>query len=104
MDYLKSVDLTVHDELSSLIEQIGNAPRLFTSGLGGMPHWDAAYAPDAWIFFGKESAGLPPALLASHPAQVIQIPMQDETRGLNLATSAGIVLYEALRQSIVRSH
>ena len=62
------------------------------------PLWQARFAADAWILFGKESAGLPADLLAAHPGAVVQIPMRADARGLNLATAAGIVLYEALRQ------
>lgn len=98
MDYLKNVAMTVHDDLSSLLAAIGDEPMVLTSGLGGKAHWSVAYARNAWIFFGKESAGLPAELLAARAAEVVRIPMVEGTRGLNIATSAGIVLYEALRQ------
>jgi tRNA (cytidine/uridine-2'-O-)-methyltransferase len=94
MDYIQHVPMTVHDDLPSLLQIIASDPILLTSGLSGTPHWNARYAPDTWLFFGKESAGLPQALLASHPA--VQIPMLSATRGLNISTSAGIILYEAL--------
>jgi tRNA (cytidine/uridine-2'-O-)-methyltransferase len=71
---------------------------VLTSGLGGTNLWSIRFAPNTWIFLGKESAGLPAALLAAHREKTAHIPMQPNTRGLNLSTSAGIVLYEALRQ------
>lgn len=98
MDYIKDVQITLHDDLPSLTLAIGGDPVVLTSGLGGRPHWSHAFAPGTWIFFGKESAGLPANLLAAYPNAVLQIPMRDRARGLNLSTSAGIVLYEALRQ------
>jgi len=105
MDYLRNVPIAVHDGLPSLVLKIGGDPILLTSGLAAAPpappprpHWNARFAPTTWIFLGKESAGLPAALLAAYPNAVLQIPMLPETRGLNLATAAGIILYEALRQ------
>lgn len=51
-----------------------------------------------FIMFGKESAGIPEEILVQHPEECIRIPMMPEERSLNLANSATIVLYEALRQ------
>jgi len=98
MDYVKQVAITTHDDLPTLLAAIGDDPIWLTSGLGGAPHWSARYASNAWIFLGKESAGLPESLLVRHPDRITQIPMIENTRGLNISTSAGIVLYEALRQ------
>ncbi len=98
MDYVKDVQIIVHDDLPGLMLAVRGDPIVLTSGLGGKPYWSHRFAPETWIFFGKESAGLPRDLLAAYPHAVLQIPMRDETRGLNVSTSAGIVLYEALRQ------
>jgi tRNA (cytidine/uridine-2'-O-)-methyltransferase len=105
MDYLARVPITLHDDLPSLVLKIGQEPIVLTSGLSGpahaappVPHWSLKYARDTWIFFGRESAGLPANLLAAYPNAVARIPMRDEARGLNVSTAAGIVLYEALRQ------
>lgn len=98
MDYLKDVRLTVHDDLAALMERVGKEPIVLTSGLGGKPLWRADIGDGSWIFMGKESAGLPKALLEAYPGAVTQIPMVAGTRGLNVATAAGVVLYEALRR------
>jgi tRNA (cytidine/uridine-2'-O-)-methyltransferase len=50
------------------------------------------------LVFGRETRGLPESLLNAHPERCLTIPMEPETRSLNLATSVGIVLYEAVRQ------
>jgi len=99
MDYVQHVALTVHTDLPALMQVIGDEPVVLTSGLGGQPLWSVRFAANTWIFLGKESAGLPAALLNTYAA--VQIPMQPDTRGLNLSTAAGIVLYEALRQIAV---
>ena len=101
MDYLDRVAITVHDDLVALFAAIGSEPFLLTTGLDdipSVPHWSAGAATNTWLLFGKESAGLPTALLAKYPDRTIRIPMTAAERGLNLSTSAGIVLYEALRQ------
>jgi tRNA (cytidine/uridine-2'-O-)-methyltransferase len=48
--------------------------------------------------FGRETRGLPDSLLAAESDNTLTIPMTPTARGLNLATSVGIVLYEACRQ------
>lgn len=55
--------------------------------------------PKDFLLFGRESAGLPPKLLAQHPDCRLRIPMfHPDFRSLNLANCAAIILYEALRQ------
>jgi len=100
MDYLKDVAMTVHDDLSSLMLAIGQDPIVLTSGVAGeqQTHWQRRFTDRTWIFFGRESAGLPANLLAAHPNAVVRVPMLEQARGLNVSTTAGIVLYEALRQ------
>ena len=98
MDYLRQVQMMLHDDLPALWAAIGKDPFVLTSGIAGQPHWSARFIGNTWILLGKESAGLSPALLAAHPDRTVQIPMEPGARGLNLSTSAGILLYEALRQ------
>lgn len=61
-------------------------------------YWEAAFADGDHLVFGRETRGLPESLLAENPADCLTIPMDPAARSLNLATAAGIVLYEALRQ------
>ena len=52
-----------------------------------------------FLIFGSETAGISEKILYAHPDNMCTIPMKNENiRSLNLATSVGIVLYEALRQ------
>jgi len=60
-------------------------------------HWDAALREEDHLVLGPETRGLPQSLLDAHPEQLLQLPMRGEGRSLNLATSAGIAVYEALR-------
>ena len=60
---------------------------------------DAQYDEDAYLMFGKESAGIPEEILLDYEDQCFRIPMNPQIRSLNLSNSVAIVLYEALRQN-----
>lgn len=71
-------------------------------------HADQAYhqirfRPDDWLLFGRETSGLPEAMLADADT-ALAIPMAGSVsngggvRSLNLATAVGVVLFEAVRQ------
>jgi tRNA (cytidine/uridine-2'-O-)-methyltransferase len=62
------------------------------------PYWDAKFTVGDYLVFGRETRGLPASLLTAEEAQTLTIPMRPDARSLNLATSVGIVLYEACRQ------
>jgi tRNA (cytidine/uridine-2'-O-)-methyltransferase len=64
-----------------------------------VPYTQADFRDGDCLVFGAESKGLPPPVRAKYAAATIGIPMPTGiVRSLNLATSVGIVLYEALRQ------
>lgn len=60
---------------------------------------EAAYGPEDYIMFGRESAGIPEEILVEYPESCIRIPMLPEIRSLNLSNAVAVVLYEALRQN-----
>jgi len=60
---------------------------------------EIAYPRPSVLIFGRESVGLPAALLERHAGQTAGIPMLDpEIRSLNLSTSVALALYEVRRQ------
>ena len=63
------------------------------------PYWNASFRDGDYLVFGRETKGLPEELLEENADACLTIPMQSQTRSLNLATSVGIVLYEAVRQA-----
>ncbi|MBI2924517.1 MAG: tRNA (cytidine(34)-2'-O)-methyltransferase [Verrucomicrobia bacterium] len=67
---------------------------------GGPRHYaEVSYAADDYLVFGRETAGLPRALLEKHREHWLRIPMFNaESRSLNLSNCVAVVLYEALRQ------
>lgn len=62
-------------------------------------YFDVQFQQGDFLFFGSESFGLPEQLMQKNWQNAITIPMKDCGRSLNLATSVGIISYEALRQN-----
>ncbi len=67
---------------------------------GGRLYTEHEYRDEDMFLFGKETAGLPRDFIAEHAENAIRIPMSADTRlrSFNLANSANIILFEALRQ------
>ena len=63
------------------------------------PYTQAVFTPSSWLFFGKETAGLPAAFRERFPERCIRLPMISEARSLNLSNSVAVLVYEALRQT-----
>lgn len=98
LDYWPMVDLAVYDSLEHLFS-LHPAPDLWLSTTKApRPYTEAAFRDNCWLFFGKETAGLPEFLREQYSQRCIRIPMREDARSLNLANSVAIVTYEALRQ------
>ena len=66
---------------------------------GSRLHHQACFAPGDALLLGPETRGLPDEVLESlGQEQCLRIPMQPNSRSLNLSNAAAVVLYEALRQ------
>ena len=101
MDYWKNLDVHIHSDWAAF-ESSEHAPKrlwLFSTH-ATQSHWDAKFSPGDGLVFGKETAGAPQWLHDKvGPNNRIKIPQfGEDLRSLNLATSAGIGAYEALRQ------
>ena len=60
---------------------------------------DRVFTKNDIIIFGSETAGISENILNEYPENACTIPIINKNiRSLNLATSVGIVLYEAIRQ------
>jgi tRNA (cytidine/uridine-2'-O-)-methyltransferase len=100
LDYWEFVDLHYWQDLDELKAHHPTGRYLYLSTKVALSYLEIGFVPGDFIVFGKETKGLPEDLLAANPDTSITIPMPSEkVRSLNLSTSAGIVLYEALRQS-----
>ena len=61
-------------------------------------HTQAQYHDGCYLFFGKETKGLPEDFLEAHYDSCVRIPMRPDARSLNLSNAVAITVYEALRQ------
>lgn len=98
LDYGPLGHMTRHQDWDAF--QRGRAPGrlvLFTTK-GATPLNTFAFRPDDVLLFGSETSGAPEAVHAAADARVV-IPLQPDARSLNLSVSAGIGLFEALRQT-----
>ena len=59
---------------------------------------EADFRDGDYLFFGKETKGLPEDFLEAHRDHCIKIPMREEARSLNLSNAVAITVFEALRQ------
>ena len=97
LDYWKYLDVTVHESLADFLEFAKGKPMRLASTKSSKNHTQTDYPDDCFILFGRESKGLPEALL--NYKDCVRIPMMGNLRSLNLSNSVAIVVYEALRQS-----
>lgn len=97
LDYWEGVDVTLIDDLESLLESSPGGIH-FLSSKASQRYSDVAYGPNDLLIFGSETSGLPEYFWDRWQKHFSTIPMIEGQRCLNLATSVGIVVYEAWRQ------
>jgi tRNA (cytidine/uridine-2'-O-)-methyltransferase len=100
LDYWQEVELHRHIDIDRLYASLPNSRFLYFTTKSEKPYTGWEYKQDDCLVFGRETRGLPEDLLRANWERCLTIPMPNKrVRSLNLATSAGIVLYEALRQT-----
>ena len=99
MDYWKSLDVTTYIDYQDFLDRNTGAKIYMATTKAQKVYTEAAYEPDCYIMFGKESAGIPEEILVENKENCVRIPMIGDIRSLNLGNSAAIILYEALRQN-----
>ena len=99
LDYWHLVDVRVYENLDELFEKNDIRQMRLFSTKAPRAYTEADYADGCFLFFGRETRGLPEAFLEAHFESCVRIPMRTEARSLNLSNSVAIVLYEALRQN-----
>ena len=98
MDYWQKLDVTRYVDYEDFMERHPGAKIWYATTKAKRTYAEVSFAPDDFIMFGKESAGIPEEILVDNEETCIRIPMLDDIRSLNLSNSVAIVLYEALRQ------
>lgn len=98
LDYWHMVEVLVYDNLEDFfcrnqVEQMWclstKAPRCYC---------EAEYRDGCYLFFGKETKGLPEDFLTEHYDACVRIPMRPDARSLNLSNAVAVTVFEALRQ------
>ncbi|MDE6025122.1 MAG: tRNA (uridine(34)/cytosine(34)/5-carboxymethylaminomethyluridine(34)-2'-O)-methyltransferase TrmL [Lachnospiraceae bacterium] len=98
LDYWHKLDVITYINYEDFLEKNQGAKIYMATTKSKQKYTDVSYEEDAYIMFGKESAGIPEELLLGNKENCVRIPMMPEERSLNLSNSVAIVLYEALRQ------
>jgi tRNA (cytidine/uridine-2'-O-)-methyltransferase len=100
LDYWDEVKIHRHIELENLYEALPRSRFLYFTTKTEQSYADWQYEDEDCLIFGRETRGLPEELLKANRERCLTIPMPNKNvRSLNLATSVGIALYEALRQT-----
>ena len=99
LDYWNEVEIHYHLNVEALYEALPECRFLYFTTKAERIYTSFQYGPEDCLIFGSETRGLSEDLLRANWERALRIPMQNhQVRSLNLATSVGIVLYEALRQ------
>ena len=99
LDYWSETAIHYWPDLATLQRSFPYARFVYTSKKATKSHVQFAFHRGDFLVFGKETKGLPEELLQENQETSVRIPIIGQVRSLNLSTAAGIVLYEALRQT-----
>lgn len=98
LDYWHLVDVRVYEDLADFFSKNDVQQMWCLSTKAPRSYTEARFHDGCYLFFGKETRGLPEEFLNRHAESCLRIPMQPDARSLNLSNSVAIAVYEALRQ------
>ena len=98
LDYWPMVDLTVYPSLDEVFRRNPDMDLWLATTKAPRDYSQARFRDGCWLFFGKETAGLPEQFRMRHYERCVRIPMRSDARSLNLSNSVAILTYEALKQ------
>ncbi|NLY74603.1 MAG: tRNA (uridine(34)/cytosine(34)/5-carboxymethylaminomethyluridine(34)-2'-O)-methyltransferase TrmL [Firmicutes bacterium] len=98
LDYWEMANIKRHLNFEAYRLQYPEQRLFFATTKARLCYSEVTFRPQDSLVFGPETRGLPPEILELDPDRNLRIPMINGARSLNLANSAGIILYEALRQ------
>ncbi len=99
MDYWEHLDVHTYSSFEDFIKKNPEAKIFMATTKAKNIYSEVSYPKDAFIMFGKESAGIPEEILIDYKETSIRIPMLENIRSLNLSNAVAVVLYEALKQN-----
>lgn len=98
MDYIDHVEVSRHASFDAFRQTVASRRLVLFTTKARESAYDFVFDADDVLLFGKESAGVPTAVVEACDARV-RLPMRPDVRSMNLATSAALALGEALRQT-----
>jgi tRNA (cytidine/uridine-2'-O-)-methyltransferase len=99
LDYWPHVSLKIHPNFEALRRELSSSRMVYFSTHASRSYYQFHFLPGDCLVFGSETKGLPREILDSESDRIVQIPIdRSRVRSLNLATSVGAALFEALRQ------
>ena len=98
LDYWHLVDVRVYEDLDELFARNAVGQMRLFSTKAPRGYTEADYRDGCFLFFGRETRGLPEDFLEAHRPDCVRIPMREEARSLNLSNSVAVGVFEALRQ------
>ena len=99
LDYWHMLSITYYESLEDFFNKNQGGNYYFCTTKAPHTYAEAKFSDGDYLFFGKETKGLPEDLLSANLDKCIRIPMVADARSLNLSNSVAIVVYEALRQT-----
>ena len=98
LDYWDKVTVGVYESFEELEQKYPDAHFYPVETEGSRFHTEVTYPEDVFFVFGKETKGLPKAIVEKYADTLIRLPMRKGLRSLNLSNAAAVMVYEALRQ------
>ena len=98
LEFWHLVDVHVYDDLDELFAKNDVRQMRLFSTKAPRSYAEAGYEDGCFLFFGRETTGLPEDFLDAHYESCVRIPMRAEARSLNLSNSVAVGVFEALRQ------
>ena len=98
LDYWNQVEVLDYENLEDFFRKNTVTEMWCLSTKAPRSYSEATYHDGCYLFFGKETKGLPEDFLEAHRESCVRIPMRAEARSLNLSNAAAITVFEALRQ------
>lgn len=98
LDYWHLVDVRVYEDFDDYLSKNGDENLWLLSTKAPRSYAEADFSGGVSLMFGRETSGLPEDIMEKYLDRSVRIPMKPRARSLNLASSAAIILYDALRQ------
>ena len=98
LDYWHLVQVTDYENLEDFFTRNDVKRMWCLSTKAPRGYTEAVFQDGDYLFFGKETKGLPEDFLEEHRDSCVKIPMRQEARSLNLSNAVAVTVFEALRQ------